>query len=157
MFSFCSLPYSRKHWQFDGQTSKFYPSMLWKLLKQTIPPPNNLMLNLPRFPIALYPSIYCIVYFVFYRFCLGVAMAQRSSPPPHCKKLLEDGLGTFLDHMSNIAETEAEKRASYVNSDLLVKTFWQPSNLLIVSHYSVCVCVCVLRLRVMRLISNINF
>lgn len=60
-------------------------------------------------------------------------MAQQSAPPPHCKKLLEDGLGIFLDHMSNIAETEAEKRVSYVNADLLARTFWQPSNLLIVS------------------------
>ena len=66
-------------------------------------------------------------------------MAQQSAPPPHCKKLLEDGLETFLDHMSNVAETEAEKRVSYVNGDLLARTFWQPSNLLIVSH---CVCVC---------------
>ena len=78
--------------------------------------------------------VYCIVHFVFYRLCLGIAMAQRSAPPSHCKKLLEDGLGTFLDHMSNIVETEAEKRVSYVNSDLLARTFWQPSNLLIVSH-----------------------
>ena len=65
-------------------------------------------------------------------------MAQQPAPPPHCKKLLEDGLETFLDHMSNVAETEAEKRVSYVNGDLLARTFWQPSNLLIVSH-SVCV------------------
>ena len=63
-------------------------------------------------------------------------MAQQSAPPPHCKKLLEDGLGTFLDHMSNIAETEAEKRISYVTTSLLARTFWQPSNLLIVSDNS---------------------
>lgn len=61
-------------------------------------------------------------------------MAQQSAPPPHCKKLLEDGLGAFLDHMSNIAETEAEKHVSYVSTDLLARTFWQPSNLLIVSN-----------------------
>ena len=67
-------------------------------------------------------------------------MAQQSAPPPYCKKLLEDGLETFLDHMSNVAETEAEKRVSYINGDLLARTFWQPSNLLIVSR---CVCVCV--------------
>ena len=63
-------------------------------------------------------------------------MAQQSAPPPHCKKLLEDGLGTFLDHMSNIAETEAEKQVSYVSNDLLARTFWQPTNLLIVSSES---------------------
>ena len=62
-------------------------------------------------------------------------MAQKPAPPPHCKKLLEDGLGTFLDHMSNIAETETEKHVSCVTTDLLARTFWQPSNLLIVSIY----------------------
>ena len=44
--------------------------------------------------------------------------------------------------MSNVAETEAEKRVSYVNGDLLARTFWQPSNLLIVSPCGVCACVC---------------
>ena len=74
--------------------------------------------------------------FLCCRLCLGVSMAaQQTAPPPHCKKLLEDGLRAFLDHMSNIAETEAEGCISYVNSDLLSRSFWQPSNLIIVSHY----------------------
>ena len=64
-------------------------------------------------------------------------MAQQPAPPPHCKKLLEDGLETFLDHMSNVAETQAEKHVSYVTTDLLARTFWQPSNLLIVSGNSI--------------------
>ena len=62
--------------------------------------------------------------------------AQQTALHPHCKKLLEDGLRIFLDHMSNITETEAEARISYVNSDLLSRSFWQPSNLIIVSYYN---------------------